>query len=448
MPGENPMPGENQSGTRQSSSSSPTKIHLHAPIPHLRRGDVVGFLDLPDVSDVAYDCTFLTTEKFIGVRDVPAGPHFFWVSPPSAIATRSGVWIVGSNSQQHCHVVQWDKYNETLTEAPRSETRNFVDNISQVHARLVRYEDPSAIGEAAGIYSPSMIEMRSGIWRQLTTHVTAAVLDRVAGPQVGGWVVHTLDRAQGLAQFSTEIELDRAVPNKNLQQRELHFAFERTARLFSLQSIGSERTEQANDSTTYLVSQIQDPQKDLKFGDLVAELQFCFVVGVHLSNEACLEQWWFMLLKLILKADRLMRQEPLLVASIWHTVAAQITYSTEYMESSVLDGNDSRCKDLRIGLIIYKLRMKEVFELDNSSPSVDHLALCSAFSRLEAVLTTIGWDISGDYVRKGMVMMEDGEEVELELSDLEAEDERGEWAPEMVEFDENGRQSDLISLSE
>jgi A1 cistron-splicing factor AAR2 len=42
-------------------------------------------------------------------------------------------------------------------------------------------------------------------------------------------------------------------------------------------------------------------------------------------------------------------------------------------------------------------------------------------------------------------MMEDGEEVELEMAELQAEDERGEWAPEVVQLDEQGRQTDLIS---
>jgi A1 cistron-splicing factor AAR2 len=45
-------------------------------------------------------------------------------------------------------------------------------------------------------------------------------------------------------------------------------------------------------------------------------------------------------------------------------------------------------------------------------------------------------------------MMEDGEQVELEVADLAAEDERGEWAPEVVDLDESGRQRDLVSWND
>lgn len=60
----------------------------------------------------------------------------------------------------------------------------------------------------------------------------------------------------------------------------------------------------------------------------------------------------------------------------------------------------------------------------------------------------LGWDLHVDYLRKGKVMMEDGEEVEVEMAELQAEDERGEWAPEVVELDEHGRQRDLVSWND
>lgn len=36
--------------------------------------------------------------------------------------------------------------------------------------------------------------------------------------------------------------------------------------------------------------------------------------------------------------------------------------------------------------------------------------------------------------------------MDAELKDFEAEDERGEWAPVVVDLDENGRERDLIRL--
>ncbi|KAF5130444.1 hypothetical protein E5D57_006782 [Metarhizium anisopliae] len=438
----------NQHNSPQSSSASPTKRSRDPQAHEMGGGDVAVILDLPDLFVVAYDSVSFTAQNFVGVRDVPAGPHFFWVAHPSGVAARDGVWLLGSESQNHVHVVQWDSYNEMLTEATRSESRNSAESMPNIHAQLVPYADPSRLTEGGGQLSVSQVERNRRIWNQLTTHVNATVLNRITGPQVGGWIVHTLDRAQGALKFSPEVELERAVPNRNLQRRELHFAFQSTTRLFSIESLGSERTREATDPSIYLMSQIEDTKNNLVYDDLLGEFQFAFVVGVHLGNDASLEQWWFMLLKLLVKSHLLVQGQPVLVASMWHTVAAQIAYSSQWMESSVLENNDTRCRELRIALIIYKRRMEEFLSDDENIVTPDHLAVSTAFSRLEAVLTDIGWDLSGDYLRKGIVVMEDGEEVELELTDLEAEDERGEWAPEFVELDENGRERGLISWSD
>jgi len=53
--------------------------------------------------------------------------------------------------------------------------------------------------------------------------------------------------------------------------------------------------------------------------------------------------------------------------------------------------------------------------------------------------------------KKGMLTyfssrLEDGEWVDAELQDFQDEDERGEWAPALVELDENGREKGLISF--
>ncbi|KHO01172.1 AAR2 domain containing protein [Metarhizium album ARSEF 1941] len=433
--------------SRDTSSASPTKRCADPQAHQMGGGDVAVILDLPEVFLVAYDSVSFTAHNFAGVRDIPPGPHFFWVAHPSGVAARAGVWLLGSESQDHVHVVQWDSYNEVLTEATRSESRNSAENMPNIHAQLIPYPDPSRLAQGPGRLSVSQMESNRSIWAQLTTHVNATILNRITGPQVGGWIVHTLDRAQGALQFSPEVELERAVPNKNLQRRELNFTFETTTRLFSIESLGAERTQEAMDPSVYLMSQIEDPDKNLAYEDLVGEFQFSFIVGVHLGNDASLEQWWFMLLKLLVKSHLLLQEQPLLVASMWRTVAAQITYSSQWMESSVLDNTESRCRELRIGLIVYKRRMEEFLSDDENVVTSDHLSVSTAFSRLEAVLTDLGWDLSGDYLRKGVVMMEDGEQVELELTDLEAEDERGEWAPELVELDEDGRERGLISWS-
>ncbi|KAG6036046.1 hypothetical protein E4U41_005816 [Claviceps citrina] len=410
-------------------------------------GDVAIVVDLPDVFTVGYDALSFTAQHFGGVRDVPEGPHFFWFSHPGGVAARAGVWLLGSQSRDRVHVVQWDKYNENLTEALSSEARNHAENVPNIHSKLIPYSDPSTLGGAVGQLSASKVEANLAIWTQLTTSITSSLLDRITGPQSGGWIVHTLDRAQSaVVQFSAELHLEGLIPNKSLQQRQLKFTFERTTRLFSLESFGSDRTLEAIDPTKYLLSQIESPANDLVHEDLVGELQFSFVVGMLLGNDACLEQWWFMVLKLLAKSHLLVEKQPLLAAALWRALTAQFTYGIQWIESPLLDPLEHKCRELRVSLVVYKRRLAEFLQSDENLVTPNHLAVSTAFARLESVLTAAGWDLSPDHVvRRGFFMLEDGEQIELELSELDAEDERGEWAPEIVELDEHGRQFGLVS---
>lgn len=74
----------------------------------------------------------------------------------------------------------------------------------------------------------------------------------------------------------------------------------------------------------------------------------------------------------------------------------------------------------------------------------DRAAVGRAFRDLERFLWRWDWDLRGDYVRSGKVMLEDGELVDVELSELEAEDERGEYAAVVVSVDEAGREIGLV----
>ena len=180
----------------------------------------------------------------------------------------------------------------------------------------------------------------------------------------------------------------------------------------------------------------------------MGEFQFSFVAGMTLGNDSCLQQWWHTLLKLILRAYRLTVHKPLLAASLLRNLATQLSYSSEYLESSIIDYGESRARDLRLALIVYKSRMDELLLGLGSKVTADQLSVSTAFAKIEVLAVSMGWDLRGDYVRTGKVMLEDGDEVELEMSELQAEDERGEWAPELVELDEDGRQRDLVSWTD
>ncbi|KZZ93369.1 AAR2 domain containing protein [Moelleriella libera RCEF 2490] len=431
--------GDTSATCRQVDAVSPRRqIHSQA------TGDAVLIHDLPEVFHVGYDAASFTAQRFTCLKDIPAGPHFLWVAHPSGVAARAGVWLLADGTRPpRTHVLTWDQDHELLRGgASRPGSLDDGREISvDISGRPAPHSQLSDASKARDRLSASEFQANLDTWRQLTSHVTRSVLDRVAGAQEGdGWFVHTLDRAEGASQSRTQSQLERTILIDKTSQHELKFTISRSTRLFRLEPIGPERTSEALDPTTYLLSYVQSAPSSFTDQDLVGELQFSFVVGLLLGNDDCLDQWWFMVLKLVAKSYLLVQKQPLLSAALWRAVTAQIEFGMKWTDSTMFDRTEHNCRELRISLIVYKRRVEEFLHADEGLVHADHLAVSATFSRLESTLAELGWDLSGDYLRKGKVTLEDGEEVELELSELEAEDERGEWAPAIVELNEREQQ--------
>lgn len=433
-------------------ASPPVSHETHDVVTHsLGGGDVLLILDLPQVYVVGYDAVSFTAKHFGGIRDIPAGPHFFWVTHPDSGAVRTGFWIISSGTDQ-VHVLQWDRFNETVLQPSRAEARIQADNLDTFHHKLVPYGDPSSVNsEPRRLEAPPVQQAsnnRLKMWKRLSGSITEQVLRRVTGQQGNSWHVDTTDRVKGAILLAAEMELERRFSNHLLQSRELNFSFSQHSKTYSAEALGAARTLAATDATPYMLSVMSAPGKELTDDDVVGELQFAYAVGVHLGNDACIQQWWHMLLKLVLKAHLLPEHRPVLAAKLLQAIAAQLHYSAEWLDESILDYGGSNSHELRLALIIYKRRLEEVLEGLGSQATREQLTVGTAFAKVESEVVGLGWDLHGDYLRKGKVMMEDGEEVELEMAELQAEDERGEWAPEVVELDEQGRQRDLVSWND
>jgi len=81
------------------------------------------------------------------------------------------------------------------------------------------------------------------------------------------------------------------------------FYFGLGERTFNIEATGRERTEQALDSTDYILNIIMEkcPETldERKAGELqpscgpkiIGELQFCYLTGMLVGNFRCMEQW-------------------------------------------------------------------------------------------------------------------------------------------------------------
>ncbi|KAH6603596.1 hypothetical protein Trco_008371 [Trichoderma cornu-damae] len=413
-------------------------------------GDVLLVLDLPQVYLVGCDAVSFTARHFGGIRDIPAGPHFFWLTHPDSGAVRTGFWIVSSGTHR-VHVLQWDRFSEAMLEPSRAEARIQAENLQGFHDKLVPYHDPASVGsEPRGLEASAgrASNERFAMWKRLSGSITERVLDRVTGQRASGWLVDTTDRVKGAVLLAAEMELERRFSNHTLQSRELNFSFSQHAKTYSADALGADRTLAATDATPYMMSVMSAPDRELSEDDVVGELQLAYIAGAHLGNDACIQQWWHMLLRLILKAHLLPEHRPVLAAKLLQAVAAQLQYGSEWLDESILDYGGPNAHELRLALIIYKRRLDEVLQGLGSLATGDQLTVGTSFAKVESEVVGLGWDLRGDYLRKGKVTMEDGEEVELEMAELQAEDERGEWAPEVVELDEHGRQRDLVSWND
>ncbi|KAM4062308.1 AAR2 protein [Hirsutella rhossiliensis] len=445
-----PPPLEPPSATTQYSllpqtkqPASPRNAMLHA----MGGGDIVLVLHLPEAYTIGYDTISFSAKHFIGIRSLPAGPHFFWASNSAATSVRSGFWIMSSGVNR-VHVVQWHRYNEVFVRPTRTETRIQAENVDKIFDQLPQYRDPTALGRAGGEMSPFKIQTNINLWRELTCSLDQTILDRIMAEQEEGWNVHTCDRVKGSLRLPGDMDLDRRLAHPVFQSHELKFSFEQQTRTYSLALVGRARTRDARDSTSHIISWMTDaPTKRLSEDDIVGELQFAYVAGVYMGNNACIQQWWYMVLRLFLRAYRLVLRRPQLAAALLRTIAGQLAHSIGWVDESILDYSEANARKLRVALIIYRRRMKELILGTSRDANVDRASVSVAFSRLEGVVAQLGWDLQTEYLRKGKIRLEDGEDLDVELSELEDEDERGEWAPEIIELDEYGRQIGLVSLS-
>ncbi|SPO02908.1 uncharacterized protein DNG_05586 [Cephalotrichum gorgonifer] len=414
-------------------------------------GDVVLVLDLPEKFTVGYDSISFRARKFRGVKEIPAGAHFFWASEDDAGAMRTGFWVITDRPEQ-IHVVQWDKFNDVLGEpASKTEARFQRRDVADVLPQLPSYYNPvPSVGGGnipgsgnggGGANSQGLDDLKEdGMWQRLTSHITPKMLARVTGKEAGPWHVHTTDRVKGTTVLPAERELERTVSVVAVDV--LSFSFAQTDKTYAADSLGAERTEQALDATAYMLSVVDDPERRLTDDDVVGELQLAFLVGMHLGNESCVHQWWHVVLRVFLRAYALAATKPFLASKFLRALTAQLVYDDTRLEGSVFDFGSDLARRLRLGLTVYRRRLHEILR---DGPCASQLDVSVAFSELEAVAVGFGWDLRGDYLRTGKVMLEDGEEVEVDMDDLEAEDERGEFAATVVETDEAGRQMDLVS---
>lgn len=160
---------------------------------------------------------------------------------------------------------------------------------------------------------------------------------------------------------------------------------------------------------------------------MLGELQFTFLMALTMMNFSCLQQWK-RLLGLILTCRQAIKDRESFMTDVLRLLLCQL----------------QRCDDVEGGL----------FEIDGDEGgrflrelltklrrSVDEI-VGSGTSPVETELDKLGkwvkdeydWDLQREFIlRRGMIQLEDGEEIEMEMDDNDEDEETGEYAPLVVD---------------
>lgn len=289
-------------------------------------------------------------------------------------------------------------------------------------------------------------------WAGLTSGISATVLSRIVGaPELDAdgrpsWMVTSassaardVDEIPGLGSttedtgIGTESGIDTRTGTQEVEFSFLPIDLKRTWREGA---IGRERTEAAQDRSWALgdlVRRYSGPDGDERHGEeqILGELQFTFLVALTLLNFSCLQQWK-RLLELVLTSRSVIVARGFFVCDVLRLLLLQLQ-RCEDLEGGLfaLDAADEGGKFLRAWLVRFTRSVDELALLEGEAAGIGSVK--SELQRLQGwVGEEFGWDLRPEgMVRKGMVQLEDGEELELEM-DGDEDEETGEYAPVVI----------------
>lgn len=195
---------------------------------------------------------------------------------------------------------------------------------------------------------------------------------------------------------------------------------------------------------------------------LLSQMEATFLMILTVSNYSCLEEWK-RILTLVLTCKSILKSREAFFTVFLEQLRRQLAHGDD-VEGGLFDMSDDGGGYLKGLLRGFKRAVDEIFNDDDDNTAntttntknhrihTNHsnnkskgqaqaqkppgTTLKHALSNLETFLQSeYGWDDLGDsFLRKGMLELEDGEQVyEVEMDEMLGEDERGEYAPVVVE---------------
>ncbi len=338
----------------------------------------------------------------------------------------------GQTSESEILVWQWSKEDECLIpETDPSTTEKAHANLGRVWERgFLDYSQPGA-GKDAGELGED--------WRELTGYITDALLDRILGADIDSeenndansrnW---TISSASSAPQDEEKIPGLTASESVMEGKKDLNFLPIDLKRTWREGAVGRERTDAVRDRSWYLgylIEAAAGSGGDKRFGaeQLLGELQLCFFMVLTVANWSCLEQWKRILSVLLSCRQALEEVEDYFVAFL-RLLQVQLKHC-EDVEGGLFDFKEEGARWLKGLLTRIRSNVEEVFG------PVDGEMLKAELKQLEEDLRDqYGWECSKDMLKRGLLELEDGEQVDMDMDGADEEDETGEYAPVVVDL--------------
>ena len=365
--------------------------------------------------------SFTTSPQFRGIKGLPSGWHFIFTSSTASLSARHGTWVRAeprSSGSGDVIVKNWDQEREEL-----------VDERDQAEVLRLKANLGSLWNKHLTPYRQSASETTNGggkqDWEYLTNCLTEPLLSRVTGGNWNNWSLTTASSAKQDIDRIPGFEEDSMT---NHGEKELQFLPIDLRRTWRYGAVGRERTDAAKDRSWALRDLIQNFCSDGKENEILGELQLTFLATLTLGNYSCMEQWK-RILNLVLTCQVAVRERPEFFVRFLGLLKLQLQHCND-VEGGLFDLADQGVSLLNKLLKGFRRGLEDLFG-DHDSPVKNEYAELESFMKTE-----FGWQLDDSYVRSGKLQLEDGEEVEMDINDLEGEDERGEYAPVVVTFDD------------
>ena len=312
-------------------------------------------------------------------------------------------------------VRRWEEAKGALTNVSAEDYGVLVGEVGE--AGLSPYRQPDGEGKE---------EMdEGGLWRGLVEHVTPGRLAQLL--QGSEWEISS---SSSMVQDRDEIP-GVSAEDVGLEERELRGLGIDLKRTWREGAVGRERTEGARDWSWALEEVVERAGvQESGWGEVVlGQMEICFLMVVTVGNYSCLEEWK-RCVGLVLGCRRAVRERQGFFEDFLGVLGKQVE-RFEDVEGELFDMSDGGSGLLKGWLRGFQRILGQAFQGDEG---------VGVKARMEDLISILkrmyGWDLGDDFVRKGMVQLEDGEMVELEVGDMHGEDEDGDYAPVVVDIND------------